>query len=161
MCNLFVLDPVWVSAIAAIMAALAALFYVIFTWKLILEMRKDRNEVKKNRELEYKPVINAIFNDASSRYPSKLAFILKNVGKGPALDLKFECKDNDGDYWELEEEILPIGSLQITKLCFVLKEELKGPGSEAVLKFEYKDIFKNTLYGEVSVPFSDLLNTNI
>jgi hypothetical protein len=144
---LYFLDPIWVSAIAAVV-------YALFTGLIIWEMNKDR-------KLAYKPMINVIFNDSSSHYPNQLAFDLKNVGKGPALDLKFECKDNQGNHWQMKREILPIGSLETVTIIVVLKEEVKEFGTEVFLEIKYKDIFNRIHGGKNPVPreLYDLLCT--
>ena len=155
MCSL---DPVWVSAIAAIVAALAAAVYAFFKWRLIREMQKDR-------VLAFKPLIKEIFWDDSSHYPEKLVFVLKNVGKGPALDLKIKCSDDRGIEWTLYKEILPIGSLETAEVILLLKEgkEKEELGEKISFAFKYRDIFDNPYDYTATVPRSylELLRTRL
>ena len=153
MCNLFILDPIWLSAIAAVV-------YAFFTGWMIWEIRKDR-------KLAYKPIINEIFDDTSSYYPDKLAFKLKNVGKGPALNPKMKCVDDIGNRWKLEKEILPIGSLETISVEFFLEKKEEMVAREVLkekvifIEIEYKDIFDELYSERVKIPrtVAELLNT--
>ena len=135
MCNLLVLDPIWVSAIAAAIAAIAAVLYAFFTWKLIKEMREDR-------KLAYRPIIKAIL--IGDFYPDRLKFEIKNAGKGPALNLEFNCKDSDEGRWTVEKKTLPIGSLEKSEVIFLTETDSFKPGEEIFLEVEYSDILDKT-----------------
>ncbi len=125
------MDPVWVSSIAAMIAALAAVIYACFTWKLILEMKEDR-------KLAYRPIIKAIL--IGDFYFRRLRFEIKNVGKGPALNLKFDCKDSCEGRWRIEKELLPIGSLEKTEAIFSIENDSFKPGENIFLDIEFLDI---------------------
>jgi hypothetical protein len=134
MCNLLILDPVWVSAIAAAIAAIATAVYAFFTWKLIIEMKEDR-------KLSYKPIIKA--NLTGGLYPGRLEFELKNVGKGPAIDLKFDCRDNGEIQWKIQKEIFKIGNGERAELIFEFGKESYRPGDKIFLDIKYNDILGN------------------
>lgn len=144
MCNLFILDPVWVSALAAFVAAFAAILYVIFTRKVVKEMQKDREEVKENRKLEYKPIIKAIY--MTGKPPDTLLYNFKNVGKGPALNFEIRCGDKGEIEWR-SKKILAIGSSEEISATFDIKFKNNELRSEIFLDIEYTDIF-GTVYKE-------------
>ena len=125
------LDPLWISAIAGMVAAIAAVVYFIFTWWVNRKMSKDRR-------LADRPVIEAIL--IGDFYPGRLRFELKNIGKGPALNLKFDCKDNGEGQWKIQNDILPIGSSEKIEATFLVVKDSYKPGEEIFLDVEYKDI---------------------
>jgi len=135
----------------------ATVVYAVCTLWLILEMRRDR-------KLAYMPFIKVTFADASSYYPDRVAFSLKNVGKGPALNLKIVCKDDRGNQWRLQKEIVPLGSLETVEV--VLFKEFSDDeefGKRFLLDFEYKDIFEKTHKYSEPVPrtLQEMLRTRI
>ena len=135
----------------------ATVVYAVCTLWLILEMRRDR-------KLAYMPFIKVTFADASSYYPDRVAFSLKNVGKGPALNLKIVCRDDRGNQWVVDKEIAPIGRSETVEV--VLYKELgdqEQDGTEFFLHFEYKDIFEKTHKYSEPLPrtFLDILRTRI
>ena len=135
MCNLFVLDPIWLSAIAAVV-------YAFFTGWMIWEIRKDR-------KLAYKPIVKAIY--CNGTLPNTLLFNFKNVGKGPALNLKIDYKDNGEIKWRSMKP-LAIGSGEGINITFDVKGKDIKFGSEIFLDVEYMDIFNKTYRERVSVP---------
>jgi hypothetical protein len=140
MCNLLILDPVWVSSIAATIAAIAAVVYAYFTGKLIKEMREDR-------KLAYRPIIKAIYETGT--LPNTLCYTFKNLGKGPALNIKIEYKD--GEIQWRSKKILAIGSgEEFTESIDVKGKNIKL-GSEIFLDIEYTDILGKAYKEKVPV----------
>ena len=123
------MQPEWIIAVATIV-------YAFFTGWIIFEMRRDR-------KLSNRPVLEAILKDAS--YPYWLLFRVKNVGKGPALTCRPKCADNKGTEWLFQGDILPIGSCEFLDLRFTLGEEdYKLSGEKILLEIEYSDVFGRT-----------------
>ena len=123
------MKPEWIIAIATIV-------YAFFTGWMIVEIRRDR-------KLSYKPVLQAVLKGAS--YPRRLLFTVKNVGKGPALSRRAKCTDNKGTDWLLNGNIPAIGSSESVELEFVLKQEdYKISGEPIHLQIEYSDVFGKT-----------------
>ena len=136
MCNLFILDPIWVSTIAAVV-------YAFFTGWMIWEIRKDRI-------LAYRPFIKAIY-ETGTPHLGTLSFTFKNVGKGPALNLEISYKDSGVIQWRFKK-ILAIGSGEKESVIFDIKDKNIKPGSEIFLDVKYMDIFNKTYRERVSVP---------
>ncbi|HEX9913137.1 MAG TPA: hypothetical protein VGB01_07825 [candidate division Zixibacteria bacterium] len=102
--SLFILDPSWVAAIAAVI-------YAGFTLWLVIEMRRDR-------KLAHKPFVKAIY--VTGKLPDTLLFNFKNVGKGPALNFKITSEENGEIKWR-SKQILTIGSGEETSVPFDIK----------------------------------------
>ena len=142
MCNLFILDPIWLSAIAAVV-------YAFFTGWMIWEIRKDR-------KLLYKPVVRADFEKGI--IPYDLLFRLKNIGRGPARIVRLICYADTGVEWKLKNPLLPIslGSNESIELEFViwvpLTRENYVSAKEATVTVEYHDIL-GKIYKEIILTF--------
>ena len=118
--------PEWITAIATFV-------YAVLTLWIILEMRKDR-------KLLHKPTLDATLKDAV--YPDWLQFSVKNVGKGPALNCMFICKDDGELEWRLKETGMPIGSGETVDLKFEVVEKYERKLGKVIgLDVNYKDIF--------------------
>lgn len=118
--------PEWIIAIFTIV-------YAVFTGWIIWEMRKDR-------KLLHKPILDATLKDAI--YPDWLLFSVKNVGKGPALNCMFICKDDGESEWRLRETGMPIGSSESIDLKFeIVEKDYKKLGAVIWLEVDYTDIF--------------------
>ena len=143
------MKPEWVVAIATVV-------YAVCTLWLIFEMRKDR-------KLAYGPIIKLILNKSSSYYPQRLVLSLKNVGRGPALNLEIECKDTGGKRWTMENYILPIKARETIQVVLVEEDTNIGGSGSVFLDIRYKDIFSKThTYHEMlQYTFLDLLRTRL
>ena len=145
MCNLFILDPVWVSAIAAVI-------YATFSGWIIWEMRKDR-------KLSWKPIVKGNLKDA--RFPKWLLIGVKNVGRGPALVSAIECTPDEGAAFAIKESVLPfaIGSNESLEVKFESPSEYEIGGEEIHLVIEYSDIFNKHYKDKILIlKIEDVIN---
>jgi hypothetical protein len=120
------MPPEWITAIAT-------LVYAVFTGWIIWEIRRDR-------KLAHKPILKATLSRAA--YPDWLLFKVKNVGKGPALDCVFACKDTDMLEWKVKGGVLPIGCGESVEFKFESDRPEKWRSGERIfLEIEYSDVF--------------------
>jgi hypothetical protein len=137
MFNIYFLNPLWVSTIAATIAAVAAVLYVVFTLKLILEMREDRRNA-------YRPIITGFLVDGDQ--PGETKFVLDNLGKGPALNVTIGCADGEHFDWAIKEGNMFTGYIGVSDpLDFVVRYENKDKqlSEDSQLIVFYDDILGN------------------
>ena len=64
--------------------ALSTVFYAILTWRLV-------NETRKMREAQTEPMVTITYHSREGKI-GDIDLRIKNVGGGPALDIKFEVE---------------------------------------------------------------------
>ena len=107
----FSLSPDWVTALATIILVFATCVYVYFSYRLT-------KETVKLREVETSPLMSIYFDTSPV---SKFKLIIKNIGKAPAYNIRFELDEkysehfnynfkNTISYFAPNQEIQTIGS---------------------------------------------------
>ena len=135
-----------------IISAIAAISYSILTMWFIFEIREDRR-------LGYKPVIKIIITGA--KFPREMKYNIKNVGKGPALDVHLRClckSDKIEVEYKTDKKQINLGQNEKEDVMFFVDEQDKYPVNNIEIFVEYKDIFNNVFNDKIVFDIHEIIN---
>ena len=151
-------NSTFINLLSTLIVAIATVFYVILTLRLVSESIKNRR-----LQIDPKIVMNILPDEYDIYF---LNFIIENVGNGVALNIKFNINNEYNvktskklsDYIFIQNGLKTLSGKTKYKsmFSFTIEEDLQIFKEPMIINIEYEDIYKRKYFEKIMFDLSYL-----